>query len=165
MKSMVKYLVSLAICFSALSSYAQDENSKSSNNSSSSSEDSDRVPVSTGKYITGGVLGSTLGLGIGHGVQGRYGEKGWIFTATEVPALVVMLVGAAQCQKDKDDGVRTDCTSSQKSMIVGGYAAFLGFHIWEVLDVWLKARPVDEKVSAFIIPNPEAPAVGVVYRF
>lgn len=152
-----KVFLSLALLLSSLNGLAQAL--------ADQSEDSGRTPVPTGKYITGGILGSAAGFGIGHAIQGRYGDKGWIFTATEATGLVVMSIGAGQCQKDKDDGTITECTKSQKSLMLTGFGVFLGFHIWEVLDVWLKARPVDEKVSAFLIPDPQAPALGIVYRF
>jgi len=129
-------------------------------------QSSDKVPVSTGKYITGGVLGSTIGLGIGHGIQGRYQDKGWIFTATEAAGLTVAIAGAAQCINEKDnDKTLNDCSSSTRSQMALGYLVALGFHIWEVVDVWTGARPVDDKVSAILIPGSESTTLGFVYRF
>ena len=37
------------------------------------------TPLPAERFIAGGVTGTVLGLGIGHGVQGRWNEKGWIF--------------------------------------------------------------------------------------
>lgn len=127
----------------------------------------DRVPVSKGKYITGGILGSAIGFGIGHGIQGRYAEKGWIFTASEAAGLTVMIVGASQCASDNNKDTNNDltCTSSQKTMMSLGLVTMIGFHIWEIVDVWTGARPVEEKTTAFLIPNPEAPGIGISYTF
>ncbi|MBC7740888.1 MAG: hypothetical protein H7061_01745 [Bdellovibrionaceae bacterium] len=124
-----------------------------------------KVPVTTGKYITGGILGSTLGFGIGHGVQGRYADKGWIFTAGEVAGLLILTPAAAQCAKDNENNSDKQCSNSQKSIVTAGYLVFLGFHIWEVVDVWTGATPVDEKVGAFIIPTNNGAMAGLSYRF
>lgn len=41
--------------------------------------------ISTVSYVVGGVLGTyPVGLGIGHAIQGRWSQKGWIFTAGEL---------------------------------------------------------------------------------
>ena len=40
--------------------------------------------VSKTNYYAGGALSILPGFGIGHAVQGRWREKGWIFTAGEV---------------------------------------------------------------------------------
>ena len=39
--------------------------------------------VSNARYYGGAIPGSILGFGIGHAIQGRYKEKGWIFTLLE----------------------------------------------------------------------------------
>lgn len=124
-----------------------------------------KVPVSKGRYITGGILGSTFGFGIGHGIQGRYAEKGWIFTAGEVAGLAILTPAATQCAQDNQNNSNKDCTPAQKSIITGGYLILLGFHIWEIVDVWTGATPVEDKVSAFILPVPGATTAGLVYRF
>lgn len=118
-------------------------------------ESSDRVPVSTGKYITGGVLGSILGFGIGHAVQGRWQQKGYIFTIGQSAGLLAFTTGFAQCLKDNSENTATDCSSSQKSLMLAGYGAMIGFHIWEIVDVWTGARPVSQEsqASAMILPT------------
>lgn len=131
-----------------------------------SMSDSAKLQVSTGKYITGGVLGSTVGFGIGHAVQGRYSDKGWIFTAGEAVGLTLLVAGANQCQKDKDnDPVADKCSSNAASQVLLGFASFVGFHIWEVVDVWTGARPIDEKTSIFVLPAADKTTVGWNYNF
>lgn len=140
----------------------------SANDSSFATQDqsSEKVPVSTGKYITGGVIGSVVGLGIGHGIQGRYQDKGWIFTATEAAGITVVVAGAARCINEKDnDKTLNDCSSSTRSQMALGYLVALGFHIWEVVDVWTGAQPVDDKLSAMIIPGSDSTTLGFVYKF
>ncbi len=138
------------------------------------SEASTKVPVSTGKYITGGILGTVVGFGIGHGVQGRYKNKGLIFTIAEAVGLGVVTIGLGQCANNLDvDGKRTwDCTP-QAGQILAGYAVAVGFHIWEIVDVWTGATPVEDapkveeapKAAMFLNPDPRAPGLGVAFRF
>ena len=61
--------------------------------------------ISKSKYVTGGVLGTVFGFGIGHGVQGRWSnDKGWIFTSAE---LVTLGVGTYYLQKSVGNSVAT----------------------------------------------------------
>lgn len=54
--------------------------------------------VSTPRYIIGGILGTyPIGFGIGHAIQGRYSDRGWIFTATEAASLAVVIAGVGEC--------------------------------------------------------------------
>ena len=58
--------------------------------SSATSDADGRIAV--GRYVAGGVVGTTLGLGIGHALQGRYWrDYGWAFTAGEI----ITFLGAA----------------------------------------------------------------------
>lgn len=125
---------------------------------------STKVPVATGKYVTGGVLASTIGFGIGHGVQGRYADKGWIFTTTEAAGLTMLLAGTT-CKDETDIYGDTErkCTSSGVAVL--GLGVLLGFHVWEIVDAWAGATPVDSNVKAFILPDPKAPGLGLAYSF
>jgi len=124
-----------------------------------------RVPVPTGKYITGGVLASTIGFGIGHGVQGRYSDKGWIFTATEVGGVALLAIGSASCKDEYDVyGIKTTKCSNAAIGLVG-LGVLIGFHVWEIVDAWSGARGVDDGPKAFILPNPEAPGLGLAWSF
>lgn len=89
--------------------------------------------VSQTRYILGGVLGTyPLGFGIGHAVQGTWGHKGYIFTAGELGALGLILIGlSSDC--DRSDGYYS-CRSS--STITFGVLGFIGLRIWEIVDVW-----------------------------
>ena len=41
--------------------------------------------ISPLRYVAGGILGTTLGFGSGHSVQGRWWEDyGWVFTAASI---------------------------------------------------------------------------------
>lgn len=130
---------------------------------------STRMPVPTGKYITGGVLGSALGFGIGHAVQGRYQDGGWLFTATEGASLAVLMIGLGSCSEETENfgGERTKKTTcSNGGLVAIGFASLIGFRVWEIVDVWTGARPVDEKgPQVYFNPNPESPGLGLAWNF
>lgn len=86
------------------------------------------------KYIVGGILGTyPLGFGIGHVVQGRWSEQGWIFTAGEAASISAIFIGVGGCHGQiSSDG----CSSANSTLIVAGLFGLVGFRIWEIVDVW-----------------------------
>jgi uncharacterized protein YcfJ len=121
-------------------------------------EKSDKTPVSMGKYITGGIIGTTIGFGIGHGIQGngRYASKGWIFTAGMSAGMLASISGAVEC-------VAT--TNPNCSTFWAGTGVLLGFHIWEIVDVWTGATPVTSS-SAYLLPAKDGGMqVGYAWNF
>ena len=124
-------------------------------NAESEAAVSSKPEISTGKYITGGILGSAIGFGIGHAVQGRYGSKGWIFTAGDTAGALFLSTGFVGCWTHKNDNGDYACTSSDTSTLAVGYALSVGFHVWEIVDVWTGATPKSEeepKVSLMVLP-------------
>ena len=97
--------------------------------------DESRQPISQARYVVGGILGTVLGLGIGHAVNGQYLERGRIFTTGELTSLGVVLASgmtlalSVAAQQPVWQGV-------SGAMFVGGAVAYLGFRIWEAIDVW-----------------------------
>lgn len=88
--------------------------------------------ISTARYITGGVLGTyPLGLGIGHAVQGTWDHRGWIFTAGQLTSLAAILIGANECDFSTDSD--SNCNNG---LAAAGVLSYLGFRIWEIVDVW-----------------------------
>jgi hypothetical protein len=89
-----------------------------------------RGEITDTRYIVGGILGTyPLGFGIGHAIQGRYSDTGWIFTVGEMGSLAVMMAGVG------------DCWSSGKSCSSGGLMflgllGYAGFKVWEIADLW-----------------------------
>lgn len=149
--------------------FSDSSKSKDSTANTSMYSDSDKVPVSTGKYITGGILGSVLGFGIGHAIQDRYSGMGLTFTIAEGAGVLIAASGLAQCDTSKTDtyGNKIKCSDSASSQILLGYGIALGFHIWEIVDVWTGATPVEtEQKSAFlIIPQKEGALFNFSYIF
>lgn len=101
--------------------------------------------ISTGRHV-GGVLAAVhFGFGVGHMVEGRWGERGWIFTVGEPLAIAVMVKGLEStlvtvCESaDPDRPGSHDCHSEghperAKWMIAGGLISFVGLRAWEIID-------------------------------
>jgi hypothetical protein len=115
----------------------------------------DKVTLETGeisdtRYIIGGVLGTyPIGLGIGHAIQGRWSEKGWIFTSGELGSAAVFMIGALGCinnELDKGLNGKDDCHGINEAMIVTGVVGYIGFRIWEIVDVWSAPPAHNRKV-------------------
>ena len=125
--------------------------------------------IGTGRYIAGGVLSIYPGFGIGHAVQGRYLQKGWIFTVGEVASAYVVLDGLGKCGLTA--AIYNNGTCSGTENIVAGVAVFLGFKIWEIIDAWSGSnhqKKNDEKQNSTntqpmdIFPLLEARSDGVI---
>lgn len=95
-----------------------------------------RGELSTGRYITGGVMSAVLGFGIGHAVQGRWRERGWVFTVGGGASLLVTFIGVADTIGCAGHSDNEQCDTSI-GLLVGGYLAFIGFRIWEIADAFV----------------------------
>lgn len=126
-------------------------------------------PISDGQYIAGGLLGIYPGLGIGHAVQGRWLQKGWIFTVGESVSAAVAVVGALRCIGYE----RCDNT-----LLLAGVVGLYGFKIWEIFDVWwtprgwndryyqLRRRPSDElSWHGILVPTKDGFTAGLGMTF
>lgn len=99
--------------------------------------------VSQNDYIVGGILGTIPGFGVGHAIQNRYESKGWIFTAGEVAGVAAGITGAL---------LPSHSARSVLSWI--GWSVYLGFHIWEIVDVWLLTQPNHAKTADLMHERP-----------
>jgi hypothetical protein len=92
--------------------------------------------ITDGQHIGGGVASLFLGFGIGQAIQGRWSDKGWIFTVGDTAAYGLIIYGLSQndcwiriwgeCDND-DDGV---------AAVVAGLAVGAVFRVWEIVDAW-----------------------------
>jgi hypothetical protein len=94
--------------------------------------------ISTGAHIGGGLVSLMFGFGTGHIVQGRWGDRGWIFTLGESASLGVMIYGigkmASSCTTIDETG---DCGTSGTGFVLGGAVALTALHVWEVVDAFV----------------------------
>jgi hypothetical protein len=92
----------------------------------------DKKLLSTSEYVTGGILGIFPGFGLGHVVQGRYREKGYLYTLAPVAAFgAIVITEASFCGLN---GGNSTCVDNISTI---GIATFVGLKIWEVYDVWV----------------------------
>ena len=100
----------------------------------------DYTSITQNQYIAGGVLGALPGFGIGHAIQGRWFEKGWIFTGIQLGAplvgvgLLSLEYGFFTAQVRRYDN-RTPL-SVFNPLYVGLALAFFAAKTWEIIDVW-----------------------------
>jgi hypothetical protein len=126
--------------------------------------------ISKGRYVTGGVVGSVVGFGVGHAIQKRYAKShAWIFTATESAALAYIFSSTLfAC-----DGLLGDqydrCMQQVDQKVMIGSVVYWGFHIWEIFDVWTGVKVSEApSSSAVLMPglvNPRTPGLVAVVRF
>lgn len=80
-----------------------------------SSYDSSMKTISNGRYLGGGFLSIFPGFGIGHAIQGRYMEKGWIFTVTELATIGGFILSVISLTTDLKDGVKDIVKTTEES--------------------------------------------------
>lgn len=166
-------LVFAFICFSQVA-FADDEASSSPKRisrdqlSPAQKEILERGPIDKKSYYLGAGLGTGLGLGIGHAVQGRYGEIGWVFTVTEALSSVAFGIGLGSCATSLNYNTNTNTVSCNNAgLLYAGLFALIGFHVWEIIDVWtappkinkkyrrvkkILGEPLDEDASIGLVP-------------
>lgn len=95
-------------------------------------DDEERAALARGEYtmgerVGGAVAAGLLGFGSGQAIQGRWSQRGWIFTAGEPAALAVGIVGLATCP---DDG----CSGVSQAMALTGILGFCILRAWGFAD-------------------------------
>ncbi len=132
-----------------------------------------------GEIVGGGLLGTFFGFGLGHAVQGRWGDNGWIFTGGEIGAMAVMFSTMADCIDETLDGPQT----CHEEWLAFSAIAFGVLRLWEIVNVWSGPARYNSELRQLRYrlgmqpPQPRwglqlAPArhgsggtVGVTYRF
>jgi hypothetical protein len=103
-----------------------------------------RGEISTTAYVIGGVVGTyPIGLGIGHAIQGRYTDKGWIFTAGELGSIAVAYAGVGNCVSSWSSS--NGGSSCSGGLVLFGVVGYLGFRIWEIIDVWAAPPEINRR--------------------
>ena len=126
---------------------------------------SNHKSITQGKYTAGGIVSTSIGFGLGHAIQGRYMQKGWIFTAGELVSLgaflgytysgisnvSISLEDFSNIFEGSEDGDSKNKLKSEKDKLIKKLkisavflGIYLGFRIWEKIDIWM--LPSDYKV-------------------
>ena len=103
-----------------------------------------RGEITQDRIIGGGLLGMFMGFGLGHAVQGRYSEKGYLFTLGELGSIVAITVGLLACLDSLEDG----CQDSGQATAVAGLIGLGIFRVWEMVDVWTGPGDYNQRVRA-----------------
>lgn len=111
----------------------------------SSSPETEFGPVSSFR-VFGATAGTVFGLGLGHPFQGRWLERGWMFTFSQVAGLGLMISGGfmGDCAR-REDGTHESCR--QESQVGAGTAIFLVSRVWEIFDLWTNLRPKNTQLA------------------
>lgn len=115
--------------------------------------DSGKPKMSQAAYAIGGILGTyPIGFGVGHAIQGRWTEKGWIFTTGEIVSLGLIIAGAVDCVNDDfNNSINGSNGSCNSGLLTAGVIGFVGFRLWEIIDVWL-APVLDNRIAFTVTP-------------
>jgi hypothetical protein len=93
-----------------------------------------RGEISDGEWVGGGVASVLLGYGVGQAIQGRWRERGWIFTLGDATIGTVAAVGAVYllgCALDD-----ASCSGSAVPWLYAAIVADAALRIWEVSDAF-----------------------------
>lgn len=104
--------------------------------------------ISTGRHVAGALLALSPGFGAGQLAQGRWLDKGWIFTGGELASLALVFSSirtADSCvhydrvppNGDDPVGPGTDCDAGSdvdETRLAIGLGAYIGLRIWEIAD-------------------------------
>jgi hypothetical protein len=86
----------------------------------------ERGEYSDGQWVGGGIVAYFAGFGIGHAVQGRWSDIGWVFTVSEL-VCTGLLISDMDIFENSDLGPRG----------TAGLIGFVAFHVWEIVDAWV----------------------------
>jgi hypothetical protein len=91
-----------------------------------------RGEIGTGEHVAGGLVGTVVGFGLGHAIQGRFLERGWIFAAGEGVAAGMILTYAVQCANTSGE----ERCEDHRGWFAGGMILAIAFRGWQIVDAW-----------------------------
>ena len=84
--------------------------------------------LSTSHYVTSGLIGSIVGFGTGHLIQGRYWDKGWIFTLASTS-----IIGSGALLAITGHNL---IPQAANIIAISILATATGVKLWEAFDIW-----------------------------
>ena len=95
--------------------------------------------ISDGEHLGGGLAALFLGFGIGQGIQGRWSDKGWLFTLGDVASMTMIFYGLTRtvdCADGTDHSGIKCVSDAGTGWMIGGALAFTGLRIWQTIDAF-----------------------------
>ena len=100
-------------------------------------------------HIGGGAVALFFGLGVGQAVQGRWGERGWIFTVGEPAALGLTIYGLVKAGSSCAEVAEGESCGGGGMVLAGtGLLALSALHVWEVVDAFVAPVGHNRRVRA-----------------
>src|SRR5262245_38344217 len=94
-----------------------------------------REPIEQDQHVGGSLAGFLFGFGLGQAMQGRWHDRGWLFTVGDGAAMSALMVGAfgqMGCYGLTEDG-RTRCTVASVAAIAG-FSSLMILRVWQTVD-------------------------------
>ncbi len=111
----------------------------------SHADTTEQEATDSSRALFGSIVATVPGLGLGHLVQGRYLDKGWLFTVGETAGLA----GAVAALNIKCGSVnKNSCGAARAIVALVSLGSYFGLHIWESVDAW----SWDPKETVTLIP-------------
>ena len=108
---------------------------------------------SVARLVVGGVAGTFIGFGLGHAIQGRFGDSGWVYLVGEGAGLG--FAAFAGCQVPSGG-------SCNSMLLALGMVTYMGFHVAEIIDVWRGPPTHGPQLYALPHANPRGKTDGAV---
>lgn len=103
--------------------------------------------VSKDDYVVGGIVGSVVGFGIGHAVQSRYSDYGWVFSIGEGLGVAGWKIIPWIMEASGYIGRAPTIISR------AGLSVLVGLRLWQITDLWVFTRP-HHPISAMMQEKP-----------
>ncbi len=115
----------------------------------------DRGIIEKGDIGPGQVIGGTLaagfiGFGVGQGIEGRYGERGWIFTVADSVSSMAMFTGLLAIAGGSSERSHDQVAYG---LALGGAAVYLGSRVWQIIDAAVAPAAHNERYRAALARN------------
>ncbi len=120
------------------------------------------------------LVGSTIGLGLGHTIQGRYNDRGWL-TIAEISSLYIMGAGFIECDAGFGylfgrKSAPTPVNQNGCALIKMGSFLYLGLRIFEFVDL-IRFIPTTKRIntetapSVYFLPQKDSASLLVSLKF
>jgi hypothetical protein len=116
--------------------------------------------ISDNEIVLGAVLAAWPGFGVGQAVQGRWRDRGWIFTLGEGGSLGVFAMSGLACP-----GASGPCANSRAyyGVAVASFFGWVAFHIGGVVDAVVAPKFHNQRVRRLRARSTGSPQLGGVY--